>query len=433
MNISRFIANRITFQGSKGFTKIIINIGTVAVALAVTVMIVSTSLFKGFKTEVSNKVFDFWGHIHISDANTKRTFEAIPISPDPELIDRLRNLGPQSYQSTRSFNWFGTQEDFKTKTTKGSIQNISPFIILPAILDTRQEFEGMYMRGLDSDYQWSRLDEYLKEGRWLQFGDSSQNSEIVISEYTSKRLSRNIGDKIIVNFILEGKQTPKRMEIVGIYSTGIEEYDKQFSIIDMGLLQDVLGWVEGEVAGYEVILDNPEDMAIWNEYIYIEELPSRLYSETIREKFDNIFGWLGLQQINESVIFLLMIIVAIITMITTYLILILERTRTIGILKSLGATNRNVVNIFLYCAAYIIAKGMLIGNVLGIGLCLLQKQFKIIQLDETNYLIDRAPIAFDIPMIFYINIGVLAITLLFLLIPSLLISRINPVKILRFN
>jgi len=433
MNISRFIARRITFQGSKGFARIIMNIGTTAVALAVTVMIVSTSLFKGFNDEVSNKVFNFWGHIHISDANTKRTFEAIPIEPDPELIQRLDTLGPQSYQSTRSFNWFGLSDEFKIKTTKGSINNISPFIILPAIIDTRKEFEGMYMRGLTEDYNWSRLDRYLKEGRWISFEDSTSQQEIVLSKFTANRLSRKIGDKLIVNFILEGRQIPKRMEIVGIYNTGIEEYDKQFAIIDMHVLQDVLNWNMGEVAGYEIILDIPEEMSIWNEYIYIEELPSRLYSETIREKFDNIFSWLGLQSVNENVIFLLMIIVAIITMITTYLILILERTKTIGILKSLGATNKNVVGIFLYCAAFIISKGMIIGNLLGFAICYLQKQFKIIQLDETNYLIDRAPIAFDYPMILLINLGVLVITLIFLLIPSLLIARVDPVKILRFD
>ncbi|MDA9773970.1 ABC transporter permease [Saprospiraceae bacterium] len=433
MNISRFIARRITFQGSKGFAKIIMNIGTVAVALAVTVMIVSTSLFKGFNDQVSNKVFDFWGHIHISDSNTKRTFEAIPIEHDQDLIDRLQGLGPQTYNSTRSFDWFGYGEEFKAKETRGSIKNISPFIILPAIIDTRKEFEGMYMRGLTKDYDWSRLDNYLKDGRWLNFDDVSSYTEIVLSEYTSKRLDRKVGDKIIVNFILEGRQIPKRMDVVGIYGTGIEEYDKQFAILDMSILQDALDWKEGEVAGYEVILEHAEDMALWNEYIYIEELPSRLYSETIREKFDNIFAWLGLQAINENVIFLLMIIVAIITMITTYLILILERTKTIGILKSLGATNGNVVGIFLYCAAYIISKGMLIGNILGLSLCFLQKQFKFIKLDEANYLIDSAPIAFDLPAIILINVGVLVVTLIFLLIPSLLISRIKPVKILRFN
>jgi lipoprotein-releasing system permease protein len=223
------------------------------------------------------------------------------------------------------------------------------------------------------------------------------------------------------------------MEIVGIYNTGIEEYDKQFAIVDMKLLQTAMGWDSTLAAGYEVILDYPEDMAVWNEYIYIEELPASLYCETIREKFDNIFGWLNLQDINERVIFLLMIIVAVITMITTYLILILERTHTIGVLKSLGATSRDVVKIFLYCAFYIITRGMLLGNLLGLGLCWIQQQFHLIKLDEVNYLVDRAPVLFDVWTIVLINLGVLSITLLFLLIPSLLIASIKPVRIFRFN
>lgn len=432
MNISRFIASRITFQQSQGFTKLIINIGIVAVALSVTVMIISTSLFKGFKTEISNKVFSFWGHIHISDANTKRTFEAIPIEIDNELIKRLENKKSQSYQKPNS-GFLSSSESYQEKVTKGGIKSVSPFIILPTILDTNKEFEGMYLRGLTKEYIWERLDPFLLEGRWINFQDSVSKQELVISNYTSKRLKKSVGDKILVNFVLEGKQVRKRLEIVGVYNTGIEEYDKQFALADMELLQNALGWNNDQAAGYEVILDFEEDMAVLNEYIYIEELPSRLYSETIREKFDNIFGWLNLQDINEKVIFLLMIIVAIITMITTYLILIIERTHTIGVLKSLGASNLDVVKIFLYCASYIIMRGMIIGNVLGFTLCLIQKYFKLLKLDETNYLLDTAPISFDFPVILFINIGVLLLTLIFLLIPSVLISAIKPVRIFRFN
>lgn len=433
MNISRFVARRITFQQSQGFTKLIINIGIVAVALSVSVMIISTSLFKGFKSEISNKVFNFWGHIHISDSNTKRTFEAIPIDVDQDMLDRLESMGPQTYQASAR-NIFGKETDsFVEKKTKGSIKNVTPFIIIPAILDTNEEFEGIYLRGLTADYNWDRLDDFLKEGRWIDFTDSTSQEELVISKNTAGRLGKKLGDRLIVNFVLEGRQIRKRMQIVGIYNTGIEEYDKQFAIADMGLLRDALGWSSDQVAGYEVILDNPEDMAVWNEYIYIEELPASLYCETIKEKFDNIFGWLNLQDINEQVIFLLMIIVAVITMITTYLILILERTHTIGVLKSLGATSKDVVKIFLYCAFYIITRGMILGNILGLGLCWIQKQFHLIRLDEINYLVDSAPVMFDFWTILFINLGVLGITLLFLLIPSLLISSIKPVRIFRFN
>ncbi len=433
MNIAAFIAKRITFPKTKSFTKLIINIGVIAVALSVTVMIVSTSLFNGFKNEVSQKVFNFWGHIHISDSNTKRTFEPIPITYDALLINHIANLGPQEFQVPQRSIFTDKLGSYKVEKTKGGVKSISPFIVLPAIINTRDEFEGLYLRGLDQSYDFERLGLFLNEGRWMNLVDSSYQEEIVLSRSIANKLQLKVEDKLVLNFIFEGKQMNKRLDVVGIYNTGIEEYDTQFGFVDLRILQEFIGWQPNQYAGYEVILDYENDMDIMNEYIYVEELPSRLYSETIREKFDNIFGWLNLQDVNENVIFLLMIIVAIITMITTYLILILERTKTIGILKSLGATNSNVVLIFLYCAFYIISRGMIIGNILGFGLCLIQKYTKIIKLDEANYLIDSAPILFNFQTIIFINLGVLFITLIFLLIPSILISQIKPVKILRFN
>ncbi len=433
MNIAAFIAKRITFPKKRSFTKLIINIGVTAVALSVTVMIVSTSLFNGFKNEISQKVFNFWGHIHISDANTKRTFEPIPIIHDSELIDRIARLEAQEFKIPKTSYFKGSSNVYKTEQTRGGVKSISPFIVLPCIINTKDEFEGIYLRGLNNDYAYDRIDEFLNEGRWMNCTDTSYHEEIVVSDHIAKKLQLQLENNIIINFIFEGKQKKKRVKIVGIYKTGIEEYDKQFAFVDIRLTQELIGWSKNQYAGYEVILDNKEDMAIMNEYIYVEQLPSRLYSETIREKFDNIFGWLNLQDVNEKVIFLLMIIVAIITMITTYLILILERTRTIGILKSLGATNNTVVKVFLYCAFYIISRGMLIGNILGFGLCLIQKFTHIIKLDETNYLVDSAPILFNFQTILLINLGVLLLTLVFLLVPSILISHIKPVKILRFK
>ena len=431
MNIAAFIARRLTFPKTKSFTKLIINIGITAVALSVTVMIVSTSLFNGFKNEISQKVFNFWGHIHISDSNVKRTFEPIPISHDSILISNITKLGIVEFQMpTHSVI---NNENYKTELTKGGVKSISPFIVLPSIINTKDEFEGIYIRGFNESYPYERLDPFLKQGRWFNTQDTSYQKEIVLSEFLVKKLKLELNDQLIINFIAQGKQKSKRLELVGIYKTGIEEYDSQFAFIDLRILQDFIGWDKNEYAGYEVILEHKEDMAIMNEYIYVQELPSNLYSETIREKFDNIFGWLNLQDVNENVIFLLMIIVAIITMITTYLILILERTKTIGILKSLGATDFDVVKIFLYCAFFIITRGMLIGNILGFGLCIWQKYTKIIKLDETNYLVDSAPILFNFQTILLINVGILVLTLVFLLIPSILISQIKPVKILRFN
>jgi lipoprotein-releasing system permease protein len=433
MNIAAFIARRLTFPKTKSFTKLIINIGITAVALSVTVMIVSTSLFNGFKNEISQKVFNFWGHIHISDSNVKRTFEPIPIEHDEFLINTIKNLESVEFQMPSYAPLSNKMVGYKDEQTEGGVKSVSPFIVLPTIINTKEDFEGIYVRGLDNSYPYDRLDPFLKEGRWFNSLDTNYSKEIVLSSFLAKKLKLSIDDKMVINFISQGKQKSKRLDIVGVYNTGIEEYDSKFAFLDLRILQEFISWEENEYAGYEVILDNLDDMEIMNEYIYVQELPSQLYSETIREKFDNIFGWLNLQDVNERVIFILMIIVAIITMITTYLILILERTKTIGILKSLGATDGDVTKIFLYCAFFIITRGMLIGNALGFGLCILQKYTKFIKLDEANYLVDSAPILFNFQTIILINVGILFLTLVFLLLPSILISQIKPVKILRFN
>ena len=433
MNIAAFIARRLTFPKDNSFTKIIINIGVTAVALSVTVMIVSTSLFNGFKSEITNKVFNFWGHIHISDSNVKRTFEPIPINHDSLLISTINNLDKVKFQMPKRSMFSDEAKGYKDETTKGGVESVSPFLILPTIINTKEDFEGIYLRGLDKSYPYERINPFLKQGRWFNAQDSSYQNEIVLSDFLAKKLQLKLDDKILVNFINNGKQKSKRLSIVGIYRTGINEYDSQFSFVDLRILQELISWQPNQYAGYELILDHKVDMPIMNEFIYVEQLPSNLYSETIREKFDNIFGWLNLQDVNENVIFLLMIIVAIITMITTYLILILERTKTIGILKSLGATDSDVIKIFLYCAFFIISRGLIIGNILGFGLCIIQKFTKVIKLDEANYLVDSAPILFNFQTIILINVGVLFLTLLFLLLPSVIISQIKPVKILRFN
>lgn len=431
MNLSRYIASRITFQQNKSFTKVIINIGIVAVALSVAVLIIATSLFKGFKTEISQKVYGFWGHIHISDANVKRTFETIPFRYDSTMVEKIREIESIEYQIP---NKLGTENVTYTKgTTKGGIKAIYPFIVTPALVDTKTEFEGLLLRGLNKEFPVASFEKFMKEGRLIDYHSEAAMKEIVVSSITLKRLGLKIDDELIISFFVGTNQLRKKLKVVGVYSTGIEEYDKQFAMVDLHMLQNALQWGNDQVAGLEVLVDNLSDADVLNEYIYVEELPSRLYSETVREKFPNIFDWLDIQNVNERVLFILMAIVSIITMITTYLILILERTHIIGVLKSLGATNQAVVRIFLYCAGFIIIRGIIIGNILGLGICFIQKYFRIIKLEEKNYLLDYAPIVFDWWMYFFINIGIILITLIFLLIPSFLISKITPSKILRFG
>lgn len=429
MNVSRFIAKRITFQQKKAFTKVIINLGIAAVALSVTVLILSTSLFRGFKYEISDKVYSFWGHIHITDINVKRTFEAIPFEYDQRLVDTLENIKQVEYQESGNFS----NDSYVQRLSKGGIANVYPYIVSPALIDVNKQFEGILLRGLNEQFINENFNRFIVEGNFIDFRDSLSKQQIVISKTTANRLKLNLSDFLLINFINKGKQVIKRLQVVGIYNTGIIDYDKQFAIVDLDLIRESIGWGANEIAGYEVLVDNLDDLSLINEYIYVQELPGQLYSETITEKFPNIFDWLDIQDVNELVLFFLMVIVSIVTMITTYLILILERTHTIGVLKSLGSTNWTVVKVFLYCAGFIMIRGIVIGNAIGLIICALQWKYKFIQLSEENYLLDYAPIAFDWGTYFLINAGIIVITLLFLLIPSFLISRIDPTKIFQFD
>lgn len=225
----------------------------------------------------------------------------------------------------------------------------------------------------------------------------------------------------------------RRFEVGGIYKTGLEDYDKRFALADIRVIQQLLGWDEDEVGGFEVFLDDLDDLDIYREYLLREVLPVELYAETIRDKDPAIFDWLDLQDINEAVILILMVIVSIINMITALLILILERTTMIGVLKALGASDWTVRKVFLYNAAVIISTGLLIGNILGFSLGALQDHFRVIRLSEADYYLSYAPICWDWPMLAALNAGTLLITLLALLIPSYLVSSVNPVRAIRFR
>jgi lipoprotein-releasing system permease protein len=242
-----------------------------------------------------------------------------------------------------------------------------------------------------------------------------------------------LGNRLILSFVKNNVQWKRRFTIVGIYNTGLEEYDKRMALLDIDVLREVLGWLSNEVQGMEVVLDDIRDMDILADYIYYENVPDQLYVETIRSKFPSIFEWLNLQTVNERVITNLMILVGLINMATVLLILVLERTRMIGILKSLGAGQWQIRKIFLYHAAYIIISGLVAGNIAGIGLALIQKKTGIIQLDENNYYLDTAPIELDFWHIVWLNAGTFVVTLLFLVLPTYLVTRISPLKAIRFE
>ncbi|MCG8332583.1 MAG: FtsX-like permease family protein [Chitinophagales bacterium] len=435
MKFEYFIARRVAASGQQSFSRLIIRIAVIAIALSVAVMICANALIAGFKKEISSKIFGFWGHIHITDTDISRSLlEAYPIQKDQIFYPSLENLGPVEYTSREMV--FNNPVE-RIRTTKGGVRHIQTFAIKPGIIEAGKkkdkEIEGIILKGVGTDFDWEFMDRYIKRGKRLNMPDSTMSRDILISQQTSNRLQLDTGDSFIVHFVEKGEQLQRRFFVSGVYRTGLEEYDLKFALVDIRQIQQLLGWSENQVSGFEVFIDDIDDLLPLAEHIYFEELPNDLYAETIREKLPEIFDWLDLQDINEIVILTLMVVVAIINMMTALLILILERTNMIGILKSLGTTNWGIRKIFLYYAAYIILVGLFWGNLIGLGLCVLQDRFEFIQLSEENYYLSTAPIDLNLWPILLINLGTLLITLTFLVLPSYLVTSISPVKAIRFK
>ncbi len=418
-------------KGDKSFSRLIIRVAILAVAISVAVMIISTALIAGFKNQITDKVFGFWGHIHITETDLDRMMlEMYPISKNQPFYPDLDTVSQIDYLATEK--WLGMEVE-RIRKTNGGIKHIQVFALKPGIIQVGSVLEAIILKGIDEDFDWSFMAEFMVDGNAIDLKPGEVSSDILISQQTADRLEVGVDDAFVVNFVHEGAQLKRKFNIAGIYKTGLEEYDRNFALIDIGQIQKLLRWSENEVTGFEVFVDDIADLDVFDEYIYYEQLPNNLRSETIRSKHPEIFEWLELQDINEVVILGLMIVVAIINMVTALLILILERTNMIGTLKALGSSNWKIQKIFLHYAGYIILVGLLWGNFLGIGLSLIQDHFGLIKLSEENYYLPVAPIELQFWPIFLINLGTLVITLLFLVLPTYLITTISPVKAIRFK
>ena len=431
MNVEQFIARRIGSSSGRSFSGIIVKIAIAAIALSMMVMIITTNVITGFKNEISDKIFSFWGHIHIADTNVGDSFELIPIKKDVVFIDSLFNLRQIEYSRAVDFN--SADASPTLERSMGGVSDVVPYTIVPCIIANKTDFEGLLLKGLDESYNEERIAQFLQDGQFITFSDSSASRDMVISQWTSDRMNLQRGDRINVNFLLNENSFKRQFRISGIYKTGLQEYDKRFAIVDMAILQELLDWDRDEISGLEVFVEHLDDLDLLNDYIYYEMLPPAIYSETVKNKFFQIFEWLELQNINERVIIILMIIVALINMVTALLIFVLERTNMIGILKALGSTNWSVRKIFMINAFQIIAKGIVIGNLLAVAFCLLQKFTGILKLDEADYYLSEVPIEFNLTSMIIINLATIIVVFVFMLIPSLVVTQIDPVKTIQFK
>jgi lipoprotein-releasing system permease protein len=383
-----------------------VRIAILGIMLGLAVMILAVAIVKGFKTEIREKVRGFSGDIQISKLNLNSSYENTPFS-------------------------MSDTEYSKISKSKG-ISFIQPFATKPGIINAGDEAEGVVLKGVDKNYNSQYFENILVDGRFIDFSDSTKSkSQILISKYTADRLNLKVGDDFLMYFI-ENSLRKRKFEIVGIYNLGVEEVDKVFVIGDLNLIRSLNNWENNQVGGYELRVDNFDNLEQIEAQVY-DELSVDLKSYSVKQYYPAIFEWLSLLDVNTEVILFLMIVVAVINMISALLIMILERTNMIGILKALGSSNWNIRKIFLYNASYLIGIGLLSGNILGIGLGIFQQETHFFTLDQASYYMSFVPVQLNIRDIILLNAGTLVISLLVLLIPSLLVSRISPLKAIRFK
>lgn len=435
MKADLFIARRIAFDDRASNSRWIIRIAIIAIALCITVMIVASALIRGFKSEISDKIYGFWGHINITSNQVKTTQDDTPIQIDSLLLDDLSRVDQVAYYKDRTLLGYHLGGDPIEDETNGGVHQVQPYVLLPGIIKDKNLLEGIVVKGVDDAFDWDRFERFIVEGSSEPFRDTSvaRNRSMLISKTTANRLDLAVNDRMIIHFLRNNKPIKRGFRVSGIYDTKLEEYDRKFAIADMDELRPVLGYAKDQVSGLEVFVDDPEEVSAIRNHLWTDILPADQFPNTIREKDPEIFEWLELQNYNEVVILTLMILVSIINMITSILILILERTNMIGILKALGQTNWGIRKIFLYQAGIIVGKGLVIGNAIGLAICLLQKYTSFIKLDETEYYLSVAPIEINFWLILLLNIGTLVIILVALIIPSYFISNISPIKAIRFK
>lgn len=410
MNFELFIAKRII--GNKAYKSSvsapIIKIGIAAIAIGIIVMLIAIATGLGLQQKIRDKVVAFNGHIEITNYDTNASDESqVPISINQEFYPK--------------FN-----------TVKG-ITHIQGVATKFAVIRTETDFEGIVVKGVGSDYKWDYFKEFLVEGRVPDFS-GKRNEEILISSYLANRLGFKVGDKFQTLFGEDLNKIPRiiNYEIVGIYNSGFQELDEKFCIADLRHIQRLNKWEADQIGSFEVFIEDFSEIEEKYEEVF-KEIPSLLNATPVNQKYYTVFEWIKIFESNINIIIAIMIIVAGINMITTLLVLILERTNMIGILKALGSSNWSVRKIFLYNASYLIGLGLLWGNLIGLGLLFAQKHFKLFPLNPDTYYVSEAPVYLNWDYILILNVGTFVACLLMLLIPSVIISKISPVKAIRFD
>ncbi|TVR73328.1 MAG: ABC transporter permease [Marinilabiliales bacterium] len=415
MNIELHIAKRLAGDqdGKKTISGPIVKIAVAGIALGMAVMLISVAVVTGFKREIRNKVIGFGSHIQITNFDSNISWETTPVRMDQDFLPGIAQI-PE-------------------------VRHIQPFATKPGIIRTRgEDIQGVILKGVDGSFDWSFFEQNMVEGSRLTLTDTVTSNEAVLSRTVASLLRLDVGDDFAMFFVQEPPRA-RRFTLSGIYDTGLEELDKMFVLADLRHIQRLNDWDDDQVSGFEILLHDYDNIDLVARqvddlagYQFTGDL-TRLRVESINDKYPQFFDWLELLDMNVWVILSLMVIVAGFNMVSGLLILILERTGMIGILKAMGLENSRLRKIFLYQSAFLTAKGLFWGNLIGIGLILVQHYTGFLKLDQASYFIPTVPVNLRLLHVLLLNAGTMAVTVAMLVIPSYIIGRIDPEKTIRFD
>lgn len=414
MNFPLFIAERL-YRGKgdkKKVSRPAITIATFGVSIGLAVMIISVSVALGFKNEIKSKVIGFGSHIQITNLDATNSMEVYPIQVNDSTLKVWKKI-------------------------KG-ISHVQRFTTKPGLIKTDEDFQGMILKGIGQDYDPSFFKQHMVEGVFLAFNDKAASNELLISKAIADKLKLKVGDKVFT-YYFENTIRTRRFKIAGIYQTNLSAYDNNIIMTDLYTVQKLNNWADDQCSGVEMSvtdfekLDSIDDGVVQKVNRHIDAYGNTYSAKTIKELNPDIFAWLSLMDLNVVVILVLMLGVAGFTMISGLLIIILERTQMIGLLKALGARNRQVRHIFLYFSAFLIGRGLILGDLIGIGLIFLQDKFGLVHLDPATYYVDAVPVIFNWGLFAILNIITLVISLFILIAPSCLITHIRPSTAMRFE
>lgn len=415
MNLPLFIARRI--NGSEGQRREVsrpaIRIATIGVAIGLAVMIITVSVVFGFKHTIRDKVVGFGSHIQVENYMAQQLSAPVPISISDSLMNVMKQLP--------------------------GIRHVERYALTQGILKTDDDFLGVAFKGVGSDYDTTFLSEHIVEGKMPKFSDGQSKYPLLISRMMADKLQLKAGEKVYAYFIGNDDVRARKFTITGIYETNMTQFDQSLCFTDYNVPIRLNGWEPDQCSGAELLVDDFDQLEQVAEEVVAkvnrqtDKYGAIITSQTIREAHPHVFQWLELLDINVWIILALMICVAGFTMISGLLIIILERTQMIGILKALGMRNSTVRHTFLWFAAFIIGRGMLVGDIIGIGLVVLQQQTGFIHLDPASYYVDTAPMELNIPIIVLLNVVTLLVSLFVLIAPSFLISHIHPARSMRYE